>query len=539
MRPAAPLPILALGFASLLLAGCSRRETPVQRGDSGQVLHRAIGYEVTDLDPQLATGTAEQAVVSALFEGLVGEDPRDLHPVPGAAARWSASPDGITYTFFLRPEARWSDGSPVTAQDFAASWRRILAPSLGAPNASLLYILQGAEAFNKAVTSDPADVGAVALDDHTLRVTLEHPAPYFLSLLAHWCWYPVPVRLIAALGPAAGRGVPWTRPGRLVGNGPFVLREWAPNKVIAVEKSPTYWDRARVRLQAIRFYPIDSLEAEEREFRAGQLHLTDALPAGRADAYRRENSALLRVDPYLGTYFYRLNVRRPYLGDVRIRRALSLAVDRQAIVERILRGGQSPAGSFTPPGIGGYEPPAGPGTDFAGARRLLALAGHPGGAGLPPFELLHNNSETHRLIAEAVQEMWRRELGIAVRLVNEEEKTLLASRRTGDFQILRSDWIADYGDPSTFLEVWRSDSGNNDTGWSDPDYDSLLFSAARTADPAVRGALLRRAEAILLDAAPVIPIYHYTHVFLIQPSVRGWQPNLLDHHPYQDVWLER
>jgi len=529
--------LLALAMAAAAVAGCLRRETAVQRGDWEQVLHRGIGYEVTDLDPQLATGTAEQAVLSALFEGLVAEDPRDLHPVPGVAARWTVDPEGLTYTFFLRPEARWSDGNPVTAGDFVASWKRILTPSLGADNASLLYILQGAEAFNKGVSRDFSEVGAAALDAHTLRVTLEHPAPYFLSLLTHWCWYPVPVAAISALGPVAERGNAWTRARHMVGNGPFVLRDWEPDKVIVVEKSPTYWDARQVRLQAIRFYPIDSLQSEESEFRAGQLHLTDALPAGRADVYRSSASQFLRTDPYLGTYFYRLNIHRPYLSEVRIRQALSLAIDRRAIVEKILRGGQTPAGAVTPPGIGGYEPPAGLPTDFAEARRLLAVAGYPGGKGLPSLEILYNNSENHRLIAEAVQEMWRRELGLDVRLINEEEKVLLTARRTGDYQILRSDWIADYADASSFLNVWRSDSGNNYTGWANPDYDSLLFAAARTGEPAARNALLRKAEAILLSSLPIIPVYHYTHVFLIQPSVHGWYPNLLDHHPYKYVWL--
>jgi oligopeptide transport system substrate-binding protein len=293
-----------------------------------------------------------------------------------------------------------------------------------------------------------------------------------------------------------------------------------------------------VRLTAIHFYPLDSLDAEERAFRTGQLHITDSLPVSRIDAYRRDAPQFLRIDPYLGTYFYRFNTRRPYLDDVRIRRALALAVDRRAIVEKILQGGQTPAGTFTPPGLDGYVPPPGLTTDFAAARQLLVEAGHPGGKGLPPFELLYNNSENHRLIAEAIQEMWRRELGIEVQLVNQEEKVVLSVRQTGDYQILRSDWIADYADPSSFLDVWRSDSGNNYTGWSNPDYDSQLFSAARTVDPVARQALLQKAESLLLEDAPILPIYHYTHVFLIQPSVHGWYPTLLDHHPYKYVWLE-
>jgi len=531
-------PLLLLLAALLPAAGCPRRETAVQRGNREQVLHRGLGYEPTDLDPQLATGIAEGNVIAGLFEGLVTEDPRDLHPVPGVAERWEISPDGLTYTFFLRADARWSNGRPVTAQDFVDSWQRILTPSLGAENAGLLHVLRGAEAFHRGLTKDFSRVGAAANGPRTLRVTLEHPAPSFLALLTQWAWSPVYLPAIAAGGPVYERGNRWTRPGRIVGNGPFVLKSWAADRLIVLEKSATYWDAAQVRLQAIHFYPIDSLDAEERAFRAGQLHLTDALPGAKVDTYRRDAPQFLRIDPYLGTYYYAFNVRRPYLGDARIRRALALAVDRRAIVEKILRGGQTPAAAFTPPGLAGYVPAAGLATDFAEARRLLAEAGYPGGKGLPPFELLFNNSESHRLVAEAVQEMWRRELGVEVRLFNQELKVVQASRRSGDFQILRGDWIADYPDPASFLDVWRGGNGNNFTGWADPDYDALLFAAERTVDHAARVALWQKAEALLLGAVPIIPLYHYTHVFLIQPSVRGWFPTPLDHHPYKYVWLE-
>ncbi|MGD1032313.1 MAG: peptide ABC transporter substrate-binding protein [Opitutaceae bacterium] len=533
----------AAAMAALLAAassGCLRRETQVERADRDQVLLRGIGYEVSDIDPQLGTGTAEQAVISGLFEGLVTEDPRDLHPVPGVAYRWDISPDGLSYTFFLRPEARWSNGKPVTADDFVQSWKRILTPSLAADNANLLFVIQGAEAFNKGVTDDFSRVGVAALGERTLRVALEHPAPHFLSLLTHWSFCPVPVGVIAGEGPLYKRGNPWARPGHLVGNGPFLLESWEPNKVIALAKSPTYWDASHVALNGIRLYPIDSLDAEEREFRAGQLHLTDALPVGRIDAYRSggpELKAFLRIDPYLATYFYRLNTGHASLGDPRIRKALALAVDRRAIVDHILRGGQKPAETFVPPGIDGYEPPAGLATDFAGARSLLAAAGYPGGKGLPPFELLFNDSENNKLIAEAVQEMWRRELGIDARLVNEDLKSVLAARRVGDYQILRSSWVADYEDPASFLDVWRSGSGDNFTGWSSPGYDALLFAAERTPDAASRNERLREAEGLLLQSVPIIPIFFYTHVFLMQPSVQGWYPNLLDHHPYKYVRL--
>ncbi len=533
-------PTLSCACLCLFVAitGCARRESAVQSGNRDQVLHRGIGSEVSDLDPQLAANIAEGDIASALFEGLVAEDPVDLHPVPGVAESWEISADQLTYQFHLRAGARWSNGVPVTAQDFVESWRRILTPSLGATNADLLHLLQGAEAFHRGLTKDFNSVGVTALDPHTLRVRLEHPAPYFLSLLTNPAWLPVPVPTIAASGPASERGNPWTKPATFVGNGPFTLKSWEPNRRIIVEKSPTYWDAAHVRLSAINFYPIDSVDTEERAFRSGQLHVTYVLPFSKVDTYRRESPQLLRTDPYLDTYFLRLNLLRPPLGDVRVRRALAQAIDRAAIVEKILHGGQHPATALTPPGLPGYTAPTGLAVNFDAARRLLADAGFPGGKGLPPVELLYNTSENHRTLAEALQEMWRRELGLDVRLVNQEFKVVLTERRTGNFQILLSDWVGDYLDASTFLDLWRSDSSNNHTTWTSTAYDSLLFAAARTPDAAERARQLQQAEALMLADAPIIPLYYNTHVFLLQPSVKGWHPTLLDHHPYKHVWLE-
>jgi len=529
--------LLASGFSLLFFPACSPHETPVARGDRDQILHRGIGHDLADLDPALATQASDYSVLSALFEGLVAEDPVDLHPVPGVAERWEISPDGLTYTFFLRANAQWANGDAVTAPDFADSWRRCLTPALAADNASFLYVIQGAEAFNKNLIPF-SQVGVAALDAHTLRVTLEHPTPCFLSLLTNPAFYPVNLRALEKSGSTTDRNNAWARPGRLVGNGPFNLAAWRSGQEIVVEKSGTYWDSATVRLRGIHFHAIDSLDVEERAFRAGQLHLTDAVATGKIDTYRRDSPDLLRIDPLLGTYFYSINTTRPFLNDARIRRALALAVDRDAIVEKILRGGQLPAHAFVPPDTAGYTASAALPTDFAAARRLLAEAGYPGGKGLPAFELLFNNSESHRLIAEAVQEMWRRELGVEIHLSNQERKSTLEARRAGTYEIMRAVWIADFVDPASFLEIFRSDSGNNYTGWKNPDYDALLFAAVREPDPAARRALFQKAEALLLDSAPLIPIYHYTHVFLIQPSVKGWHPTVLDHHPYKNVWLE-
>ncbi len=520
------------------VTGCGKRQTMVDRGNQAQVLERGAGADVTDLDPQAAVNITEMDVVSTLFEGLLTEDPVDLHPVPGVAEHWDVSPDGLTYTFYLRKNAKWSDEADVTAGDFVASWRRMLTPSFAAENAGLLYVLQGAEAFHKGITKDFGQVGATAVDAHTLRVVLEHPAPYFLSLLTHPAWMPVPIATIAKFGAVDERGNRWTRPGNLVGNGAFTLKAWRPNEVVAVVKSATYWDAAHVRLNEIRFHPYDSVDAEDRAFRAGQLHVTYVLPFGKADAYRRDTPQFLRSDAYLNTYFLRLNTRRPPLDDVRVRRALALAIDRTALVEKVLRAGQEPATAITPPGLPEYTPPTGLGTNPENARRLLADAGFANGQDLPPIELLFNTSENLRVIAEAIQEMWRRELGIRVQLVNQEYKVVLSQRRAGQYQLLLSDWVGDYLDATTFLDPWRTGSANNHTGWGSSEYDGLLFAAARTPDQASRAAQLRKAEALLLEAAPVIPLYYNTHTYLLQTSVKGWHSTLLDHHPYKDVWLE-
>jgi oligopeptide transport system substrate-binding protein len=524
-----------------LHSGCSKHETLVERGDREQVLYRSLSADPTDLDPHLVTGLPGLNVAATLFEGLVAEDPVDLHPVPGVAERWEVSPDGLDYVFHLRANARWSNGAPVTAEDFVASGRRVLTRSLGASYVDLLFPVVNARAYYQGTLKDFSQVGLVARNPRTLQVTLEHPVPSFLSMLSLPVWFPVYLPALEKTGSPSDRDNPWSRPGNIVGNGPFVLKEWKHGSLILVEKSPTYWDAGTVRLHAIRFVPADNVDAEERAFRAGQLHITEALPLAKIDTYRRAHDPALQITPFLDTYFYRLNVTRPFLNDARVRRALSLAIDRRTIVETILRGEQRPAHSFTPPNCSpAYQPPDLATYDPAAARTLLAEAGFPGGKGLPPFELLINISGNHQLIAEAVQAMWRRELGVETHIVSMEQSSALEQRRILGYQILRSDWAADYpGDPLAFLKIFGSDSNDNHTGWKNSAYDSLLSQAGHTADPAQRFALLRRAETILLEEAPLIPIYHLTTIRLVQPVVHGWHPTLLDHHPYKYVWLEQ
>ncbi|MBN2452564.1 MAG: peptide ABC transporter substrate-binding protein [Lentisphaeria bacterium] len=476
--------------------------------------------------------------MAALFEGLVAEDPRDLTPVPGVASHWEVSADGRCYTFHLRADARWSNGDPVTAGDFAYSYRRMLSPGLAAEYAYMLFPLVGAKAFNEGRTKDFATVGVTVPEAATLVLTLERPVPYFLQLLNHYSWWPVHPQTIETHGPMDQRDTPWTRPGNLVGNGPFVLTKWEVNREIAVQRNPLYWDAATVRLDGIRFLPIDSAETEERAFREGKLHLTSTIPLHQIDLYRRRSPDLIRFDPYLGTYFYRFNTQVKPLDDPRVRQALAMTIQRSQITEFVLKGGQLPALHFTPPNTGGYTAEARLTEDPAQARELLARAGYPNGEGMPSLELLYNTSEQHRVLAEAVQQMWKTALGVDVRLVNQEWKVYLDTVRRGDYQIARAAWIGDYNDPNTFLDMWVSDGGNNRTGWSNPQYDALLNRAAAEGDGPARLDLFQQAEAILMREVPIAPVYFYVRSLLIRPNVRGWHPTLLDHHPYKHVYMD-
>ena len=530
-------------FLSLLLTlaalpGCRKSETPVERGDQTQTLELGNLTEPTDLDPHVITSTQDFNIVFTLLEGLTTPDPKDLHPTPGAAQSWDISPDNLTYTFHLRPNAKWSNGDPVTAQDFLYAYRRILSPALGSEYSYMLYVAKNAEAYNTGKLTDFSQVGFAAPDPLTLRVTLTSPTPYFLSLVAHHSWFPVNQKAIEKFGKMTDRGTAWTRPGNYVGNGPFVLKEWRTNQIISVVKSKTYWDADHVQLNAINFHPIESADTEERAFRAGQLHITSTFPTDKLDTYRHEYPGELHIDPYLGTYFYRLNVKKPPLDDVRVRRALAMSIDREKIVHDITRTGQQPAYSLIPPGTSGYEPIAKITEDVSAAQKLLADAGFPGGRGFPLLTLVFNTNEQHKLIAEGIQAMWQKNLGIHVSLENQEAKVLEDNMRTGNYQIARYAWIGDYLDPNTFMTLMISGGGNNQTGWGSPEYDKLIDLAARLADPATRLKTFQQAEGILVDEVPIIPIYFYTRVNLQRTNVVGWYSNLLDIHNIKGVYLK-
>jgi len=530
--------VCSAALIAVLFAGCSPPQTRVSYGDQEQILYRGNLAEPQDIDPQVVTGVSEDHIILALFEGLVSEDPHDLHPVPGVAESWDTSKDGRVYTFHFRKNARWSNGERVTAHDFVRSYQRMLMPSLAAEYAYMLYVVTNAEEYNKGQLTDFSKVGFKALDDSTLEVQLKSPGSYFLSMLNHYSWFAVPVSVIERCGPIDQRGNRWTRPENFVGNGPFNLTKWKINNVLIVKKSPTYWDADKVKLKEIRFYPIESLDTEERAFRAGQLHLTYQAPVSKIDWYKQNYPELLRIDPYLGTYIYRLNVTKPPLNDKRVRRALAMAVDRVAIATKVQRAGEAPAYCFTPPNTAGYTCKATLPYDLEQARKLLAEAGYPNGQGFPRLTIMFNTLESHRAIAEAIQQMWKKDLNINVELENQEWKVYIDNQRILNYQVGRYGWISDYLDPKSFLDMFLGGGGNNQTGWKNSEYDRLIAEADRSPDNQKRFTLYEKAEAILLDEAPMIPIYHYTQPTLLQPGVQGWFPTLLDHHPYKYVWLQ-
>ena len=634
----------------LCLVACSRPPTNVETGLRDQVLHLGNGAEPQSLDPHLATSVGAHHILAALVEGLVGEHPRDLRPIStGAAESWSVKTNKIeqvfydltdvegnktlknlevitkphnqvAFTFNLREKARWSNGDPVTAGDFAYSYRRMLNPGLAAQYAYMLHVFNNAKLFHegrkceglwllpkkgeptrrehvahyaewekldaverhRALQSlrpekedqdavcpfcekklEPLDwedwgranVGVEALDESTLRLTLENPTPYFLELLNHYSFWPVHKKTVENAGARDRRDRPWARPGTFVGNGPFTLDEWGINARIVVRRNPDYWGWSEVNgtLQAIHFYPIDIVDTEERAFRAGFLHNTQTVPPHRLDSLRSTHPNELHIDTYLGVYFYRLNTKPPKshpkdkpwpLANRDVRRALALAINREELIKYVMKAGQQPAYYFTPRGTGNFFARDQFKYDFKEAIREAKrlIAGYLEREGLkemPKIELKFNTSESHKKVAVAIQQMWKSELGIKnVVLDNQEWKVFLKTTELMNYEIARAGWIGDYNDPNTFLDMWVTDGGHNNTGWSSERYDELIKLAAAESDPKKRFEYFHECEKILGEEMPMIPIYIYVSSSLRHPSVRGWHPTVLDHHPYKYVRLQ-
>jgi oligopeptide transport system substrate-binding protein len=524
--------------SALTLASCGGDRSTGTRGD---ILLIGNGTEPEGLDPHVVTGIPEHHVLLTLFEGLVRMDPKDLSPIPGVAERWEASEDALTYTFHLRQDAKWSDGSPLTSKDFQYAWRRMLTPSLGAEYAYMLYVMKNARAYNEGTLTDFAQVGCEFPDERTVVVHLECPTPYFLQLHGHYSWFPVQQKNVESTGAMDDRASRWTRPGSLVGNGPYVLSRWTPNSVIEVRPNTHYWDAANVKNAGVNFYPVNKELTEERMFRAGELHITENAPPSMVPDYRENSPELIRTDPWIGAYFYRVNTNRAAFKDKRVRQALAMSIDREAICTKIMQAGEIPADFLTPPNIAGYTAEARIPYDPARAKQLLAEAGYPNGQGFPTIDILYNTLERHQMVAEAIQQMWKTALGINVTLTNQEWKVYLNSTSNEQmaFDLARAGWIGDVVDAMNFLECFTTGNGNNRTGWSNAEYDRLLAEAMTKNDRDERNALYQQAEAILVDEVPILPIYHYTRTFLIQKNVRGFEGNVLGYYVYHQVWLDR
>jgi oligopeptide transport system substrate-binding protein len=498
----------------------------------------AVSSEPRSLDPHLIVGFPDMQVSLALFEGLTRIDEATSSPVPAAAASWEVSADGLTYRFRLRPGQTWSDGTAITASDFVFSLRRALHPGVASEYAYVLFPIRGAEAFNAGPTPDEASLGVSALDALTLQIDLERPFPALPSVLALPIAFPVPRHLLERSGAVFDRANSWSSPDTLVGNGPFVLTRWARTQFIRVERNPRNPEGAAMALNAIVFHPTEQASVQEAAFRAGQLHLTSDLPLSKVATYRRDQPGVFRADVFLESGFLRLNTTLKPLDDVRVRRALAFALDRTSLAEKVLGAGQKPGAFLTPPGTAGYTPSARVPDNPEKARALLAEAGFPGGRGFPKLEVMMFSSELNLRLLEAIQALWKERLGIDVEIVQKEHRVWLEDERRLAYALSNARWIGDYPDPGTFLELFLSGSGNNATGWKNPDYDALVRQAGSERDPTRRNALFDRAETLLLDEMPIVPLYHGARTFLIAPSVKGWTPSLLGFNHYPSLRLE-
>ena len=518
-----------LALLGLTLMACSSGEKNVVTGNLEGYLHYGNGAEPQGLDPHLVTGVPENHILRALFEGLAVKNPITLEPEPGVAERWEVSKDGRTYTFFINPLAKWSNGEAITASDYVWSWQRALHPKTGSLYSYMLYPVVNAEQFAAGKIKDFAEVGIKSIDDNTLQVTLNAPTPYFLQLMDHYSTFAVHPETVLKFGEMSDRFTPWTRVENMVSNGAFKLKEWSINRQIKVEKNPHYWDKSKVALEGIYFYPTENSVSEERMFRSEQLHVTQGVPIEKIASYSAvENSPYVQA-PYLGTYYYLLNTKKPPLDDVRVRKALSYAVDREKLTRTVLRGTALPAYSITPTDTLGYNPPKLFSHDPQKARELLAEAGYPGGAGWPGLEITYNTQDDHRKIAVAVQNMWKEELGIDVSISNQEWKVYLNTVSQGEFQVARRGWIGDYVDANNFLDLFLANGGNNNTGFANQEFDDIILNQAPNASSREeRYELLFQAETMMMQEMPIIPFYTYTSKHLIHPSVRGMYPNLMD-----------
>ncbi|MCL4780123.1 MAG: peptide ABC transporter substrate-binding protein [Gammaproteobacteria bacterium] len=531
----------ALTAVCLLSAACAPRDAgpaPVSTtrvgGASGtelaavQILRRGNGTEPESLDPHRAEGVTAANVLRDLFEGLVTEAP-DGTLIPGAAESWTVSADGLVYTFRLQADGRWSNGDPVTAEDFVYGLRRSADPATLSEYSAILYPLENA-AEVVAGTLPPDRLGVRAIDAQTLELRLHSPTPYLLGLLTHASTYPVHRQSVEQ------HGARFARPGNLVSNGPFRLGEWVVQSHIRLLRNTYYRDDAHTTLDEVWYYPVDNAEAELNRYRAGQFDMTETVPARQIPWLRQNLPDELHIAPYLGSYVFGFNTTQPPFRDApKLRKALALALDREILTSKISGAGELPAYSWVPP-VSGYTQQL---PDWARwtqaernaeAQRLYSSAGYSASRPLR-MQLLYNTEGNHRRLAVAMAAMWREVLGVETELLNQEWQVFLQTRRSRiDTQLFRYGWIGDYNDPYTFAEILESRHGLNDMGYSNPRYDALLAAAAREADPVRRMDTLAEAERVMLEDMPIIPLYFYVSKKMVKPWVAGLEPNIMDHH---------
>jgi oligopeptide transport system substrate-binding protein len=566
------------------------------------------GTELKTLDPHNVAGVPEGRIVWELFEGLCRWDPKTLEARPGVAERWDVSDDGLTYTFHLRDNAKWSDGSPVVADDFLWSFRRLLHPAIAAEYAYELWYVTGAKEFSTldvnvgdpveielidrpkgalpfadgeivrgklvSIDSKPGEkgekvyvveidgknrrfakgggkgledyrwllydfksIGIEAPDQHTIVFHLDNPVPYFAMLMGYYPLYPVNRRCLETYGSPA-----WNKPENIVTNGPFHLQSRRIRDRVRLVKSPTYWDRDNVKLNTIDALAVESETTSLNLYLTGKADYIEYIPQAVIGQLKKSGRPDFMVEPWFGTYMYRLNVTHKPLNDVRVRRALNLAVDKQTIVDRITQAGQIPARSLVPTVLSQYMPyqPQLCGQyDVAEARRLLAESGFPGGEGFPKLRLLYNPLDMHAAIGQVVQAQWKENLGIDIELEQQEWGSYQSAQRTLNYDIARYAWIGDYPDPATFLKMFVTGGGNNQTGWGNPEYDKLIDSAQKERDPNKRLEYFQQAERILMDELPIIPLYYYVTTDMYGPYVHGIYGNMQNIHPLKEVWVDK
>jgi oligopeptide transport system substrate-binding protein len=520
---------LGIVLATALLAtlfGCSRSTNTSANPASTALLFRGAGAEPDSLDPQKARSVESQAILRDLCEGLTTLD-KAAGVAPGVATDWTVSTDGKTYTFNLRPTARWSNGDRVVAADFVAALRRLADPATASAYAQVIDVIENAGDIVSG-KKPPEALGVSAPTDSTLIIELTSPAAYLPSLLSHTSTCPVHRPTLTQ------HPTQLAKPGVMISNGAFVLKEWVQGSHILASRNPHYWNDAATHLDGVRYLLIPDENAELTRYRAGGLHITNVVPRGQFDWIQANLAGQLHVAPQLDTYYYGFNLNKPPFKDnPGLRRALSLVIDRETLVTRVLRVGELPAYGWIPPGVSNYTSQSFDYRDtplaerIAEARRLYARAGYSAARPLR-FELRYNSGEVHNKVALAVTSMWKEALGVDVRMTAVEFKSLLQDIDQGDVEVFRSSWLGDYNDAYTFAQYFKGNFGINLPHYRSAEYDSVLEKAAAETDAAKRRGLLETAERLMLRDHPLMPIYFYVNKHLVKPEVDGWYDNVMN-----------